>query len=59
MSEPDVEQQHEHRHSLDLPAVAERQLLKIVQTRSLKKQKLLPQPAENSTTGSQKRSHAS
>ena len=59
MSEPDVEQHHERRHPLDLPAVAERELLKIVQTRLLEKQKLLPPPADNSTIGSQKRGYAS
>ena len=53
-----VEQQHDHHHSLEVPEVAMTQLLKIVQTRLLEKQRLLP-PPENSTTGSQKRGHAS
>ena len=53
-----VEQYHEHHHSLEMPDVALTRLLEIVQTRLLEKQKLLP-PPENSTTGSQKRSHAS
>ena len=54
-----VEQHHDHRHRLELPGTSERELLEIVQAQLLDKQKLLPPPAQTSTTGSQKRGHAS
>ena len=54
-----VEQRHDHRHRLELPGTSERELLEIVQAQLLDKQKLLPPPAQTSTTGSQKRGHAS
>ena len=53
-----VERPHDDGDPLALPAVAERELLELVK-RQLESGHLLPPPAQNSTSGSQKRGHAS
>ena len=54
-----VEQHHNHRHHLELPGSSSQELLVMVRERPESGVQLLPPPAHNSTSGSQKRGHAS